>query len=136
MNCVRVKDGVRFATIAPGGFHILAALDTVAERLHRDLEITSGTDSHALPDPHAWGGAYDISVRGFDVPTICMLVVQLRGMLGPGFTAFYESPTPADDPRLFNLIYTNPHATAPHVHVQVKNGSPYPPVGTTSERLA
>jgi len=44
MNVIRVKPGVEFTVIAPGGFRILAALVMVADRLTQDLTITSAAD--------------------------------------------------------------------------------------------
>lgn len=128
MNVVRVKPGVTFAPIAPAGFHILSALDTVAQLVHRDLEITSGSDSHPPDDVHALGEAYDISVQGFDAPTIAMIRAGLQQQLGDAFTVLYETPVKPSDVRLQVIAYLNPHATAPHLHVQRRNGTVYPPI--------
>src|SRR5271157_3264171 len=65
MGVVRVKNGVQFTKIAPGGFRILSALDVVAESLSYDLTITSACDGeHSGPsDPHHRGEAYDVRVH-------------------------------------------------------------------------
>lgn len=64
MNVVKVAKGrnVKFATIAPAGFRILGALDTLCRLRNIDIEITSGTDgTHSGPtDPHYKGEAFDI----------------------------------------------------------------------------
>jgi hypothetical protein len=127
MNVVRVKPGVTFAPIAPAGFRILAAIDVVARIVHRDLEITSGSDSHPANDVHTLGEAYDISVRDFDAPTIAMIRAGLVNQLGDLFTVLYETPTKPTDVRLQVIAFVNGHATAPHIHVQRRNGTVYPP---------
>lgn len=128
MNVLRVKAGVTFAPIAPAGFRILAALVAVAQMVHRDLEITSGSDSHPPNDVHALGEAYDLSVQGFDAPTIAMIRAGLQQQLGEAFTVLYETPVTPTDVRLQVISYVNVHATAPHIHVQRRNGTVYPPI--------
>jgi hypothetical protein len=130
MNVVRVKPGVQFTPIAPAGFRILAALDTVARLVARDLEITSGSDSHPPTDVHTLGEAYDISVHDYDAPTIAAIRAGLANQLGALFTVLYETPTRPTDARLQVIAYLNPDATAPHLHVQRRNGTVYPPIET------
>jgi hypothetical protein len=131
MNVVRVKPGVSFDTIAPGGFRILEALNTVARRCARDLEITCGTEDHPADDPHTHGEAYDVSVAALDVPSIVMVRAELIVQLGPAFTVLYESPTKPTDPRLQLIVWLNAGATAPHIHVQVKKGTVYPAIAAS-----
>ena len=68
MGVLRVKDGVQFTKIAPGGFRILAGLDNVCRTVPFDLVITSACDGeHSGPaDPHHRGEAFD--VRSHDLP--------------------------------------------------------------------
>jgi hypothetical protein len=127
MSVVRVKPGVQFDVIAPGGIRILAALEEGASLHNVDLEITSGTDFHALPDPHARGEAYDVSVQGLHVDDVVALWHWFVTTLGPLFTVLYECPTVPTDPKLRAISYIGVHATAPHFHLQVKNGVTYPP---------
>jgi hypothetical protein len=127
MNVVRVKPGCQFAPIAPGGFRILAALDTVARAAAVDLEITCGSEGHPPDDEHTRGIAYDVHVGGFTVDQVLDLRRRLQLELGPLFTVLYERPDAPPDPRLAVIAYINPHATAPHFHVQVKRGTVYPP---------
>lgn len=127
MSYVTTKPGVQFATIAPAGFAILAALDKLAFFLPAPLVITSGTDFHTAPDPHATGNAYDVSVAGFDAALIVALYHRLQAYLSAQFTVLYEVPAPPLDPTLGAIAYVNPHATAPHFHVQLKNGVTYAP---------
>lgn len=71
MNVLRVfqfanpEQRVRFDTIAPAGFRILAAVDAVAKLWSSDVFITSGTEgTHSGPnDPHKTGEAYDFECR-------------------------------------------------------------------------
>jgi hypothetical protein len=128
MNVIRVKDGVSFRIGPPAGFRILGAIDAVARLVNRDLEITSGSDSHPPTDVHALGEAYDVSVHGFDAPTIAAIRAGLANQLGNLFTVLYETPTKPTDIRLQVIAYVNPDATAPHLHIQRRNGTEYPPI--------
>ena len=123
---VRVKDGVQFARIAPGGMRILGALEAAARVVAEDLWITSACDGGHLPTSrHYTGEAYDVRALA---PGQTVRVVQvLRQTLGPQFTVFYESPTPSADVALRAVGLVNPHATAPHIHIQVATGVTYPP---------
>ena len=113
MNFIRTKEGVRFDTIAPGGFRILSALQEASDVLGKDLTITAGTDGvHSGPnDPHYRGCAYD--VRTMDLPADVAEKLQslLEDKLGPDFTVILET--------------SGPHTTAPHMHIQVKKGVVY-----------
>lgn len=110
--CVRVKEGVQFAVIAPGGFVILAAIQMAAIALSRDLIITSGTDGeHSGPDdPHHRGEAYD--VRTNDVPDRNAELMAIKLGLPPAnFFAFIEDEGTENE----------------HIHAQVRKGTVYPP---------
>lgn len=63
---IKVKPGVKFDVVAPGGFLILAAIKKASKDLGIDLTITSGTDGkHSGPnDPHYSGAAIDLRSRG------------------------------------------------------------------------
>ena len=113
--CVRVKEGVQFATIAPGGFMILAAIQAATMTLSHDLTITSGTDGvHSGPsDPHHRGEAYD--VRTNDLPDKqAALDAILAKLPSANFFAFIEDPGSENE----------------HIHCQVARGTVYPPVDT------
>lgn len=124
---VLTKPGVRFDCIAPAGFRILAAIVACAAALGRDILITSGTDSHSLPDPHARGCAYDIGLANWSADNISQGLTFLRGNLGPLFTVLYEVPRKPLDPTLIPLAYVNSVATGPHFHIQPLKGSTWPP---------
>lgn len=66
---VLVKAGVRFTTIAPAGFRLLAAIERAARGLRLELTITSACDGpHSGPgDPHKLGEAYDLQSHAFGV---------------------------------------------------------------------
>lgn len=123
---VRVRPGVKFDIIAPAGFRILAAIDSGSKYLGGDLWITSGTDSHAA-GRHLTGEAYDVSIK--DLPTTVMLKLKryLEQNLGERFTVLYEVPTLPDDPVLASIAFVNPDATAPHLHIQPRKNTVYPP---------
>ena len=127
MNVVRVKAGVRFDVIKPAGFRILSALDQAAQICSVDLEITSGTDSHAAPDPHALGEAYDVSVKALTGSQIVEVRRTVTMMLGPAFTVLYEVPFLPADPALQAIAYVNREATGPHFHIQRRKGTIFPP---------
>jgi hypothetical protein len=112
---VKVKDGVEFKVIAPGGFVLLAAIVMAGQALELDLTITSACDgTHSgADDPHHRGEAYDI--RTHDVPDPKDLLLTLMDQLerhDPGrFFAFIEAPGTDNE----------------HIHCQVKKGTKYPP---------
>lgn len=114
--CLRIKDGVQFAVIAPGGFRILWALESVADAVSHDLTITSGTDgAHSGPDdPHHRGEAYD--VRSHDLPDKQDALKRLLDTLDGRFFAFLEDPDTDNE----------------HIHVQVRKGTVYPPAPLTN----
>lgn len=125
--CLRVKDGVTFHTIAPGGFRILSALDAATTIVGRDLTITAGTNDHT-EGRHPTGEAYDVRTRDLDEGTITALVHFLRARLGSAFTVLYETPQPPLSSALRSLATINQKASAAHIHCQVKRNTVWPPV--------
>lgn len=129
LPCLRVKPGTTFTTIAPGGFRLLAALDAATTVLGRDLTITAGTNDHTS-GKHPIGEAYD--VRAADLPDdVCVALIQfLRARVGSAFTVFYETRalTPTMSAALKSLTLVSPGASAPHIHLQVKKGTVWPPL--------
>ena len=113
MGVLRVKPGVTFSVIAPGGFRILSALDQVAARLAIDLVLTSACDGlHSGPDdPHHKGEAYDVRCHDFSADETHVILRTATGILGEAFFGFLEDEgTP-------NV----------HFHWQVRKGTVYPP---------
>lgn len=108
---VRVKDGVEFTLIAPGGARILAALDYVAGQIAHDLTITSACDgAHSgSDDPHHRGEAYDVRTK--DLPDKQLALSTLESFLGERFFAWIEDADTDNE----------------HIHVQVRKGTVYPP---------
>ncbi|SRR5258708_3596465 len=110
-NIIKVKDGVEFTTIAAGGFRMLAAFVTVADKLGQDLTITSACDGeHSGPDdPHHHGLAYDI--RSHDLVDKDRVLQAIISELGTDqFYAFLESPDSDNE----------------HIHCQLRHGIIYP----------
>lgn len=124
---VRCKKGVQFAVIAPGGMRILAAIDGLSKVLGQDVWITAGTNDHSK-GRHPIGEAYDVSVQGWMPAVIVRAVDHLRHVLGERFTVLYETPTTPADPALARVATVNPLATAPHLHLQVRFETHYPPL--------
>jgi hypothetical protein len=113
MGVLRVKDGVKFEKIAPGGFEILRALTSAASASSYDIFITSGTDGeHSGPnDPHHRGEAYDVRTRGVPDKNILLAMIKSR-LLFDQFYCFLEDPDTDNE----------------NIHCQVKKGTTYPPV--------
>lgn len=110
---IRVKDGVQFTVIAPGGFRILEALSGVARHMGLDLTITSACDGeHSGPDdPHHRGEAYDIRTHDMTVDQKPLVLNAIQVYLPTAsFFAFIESPGTDNE----------------HIHVQVRKGTTYP----------
>ena len=112
MGIVKVKDGVTFSTIAPGGFEILRAITMVAKQFPNDLTITSGTDGmhSGISDPHHRGEAYDIRSQDLPLDVKNQVLALIQKLLGPKFYAFLESPGTSNE----------------HIHAQVAKGQTYP----------
>lgn len=123
---VRLEPGVSLNGLAPGGIRILARVDDATKIIQQDIVITSGTDRHTR-GRHPKGEALDLRTKDYDIPTIVKLLRFLTDTLGPRFTALYEVPVPSSDLMLRRVETVNPAATGPHIHVQVKKGTTYPP---------
>jgi hypothetical protein len=110
---IRAKTGVLFTVIAPGGFHILSAIDQVATKLDCDLVITSACDGeHSGPDdPHHRGEAYDVRSHDFSQAQKDLVLAQAMNILGRDrFFGFIEAPSTDNE----------------HFHIQVAKGAVYP----------
>jgi len=112
---VKVKDGVEFRVIAPGGFVLLAAVVATARNLDVDLTLTSACDgAHSGPDdPHHRGEAYDIRTHDLWDPKRVLdeLISNLEAHDPGRFFAFLEAPGTENE----------------HIHCQVRKGTSYPP---------
>jgi len=120
---------VRFDSIRPAGFRILAALDRIALHWSRDLCLTSGTDGihSGSVDPHKTGEAYD--VRSNDCTNADekqrlahMMIVEL--CTSPGELVFASSGGWANDH--FFAFVEDPGGPNEHIHVQRRKGQFYP----------
>jgi hypothetical protein len=121
MGVIRVKDGVLFTKIAPGGFRILSCIDIVAESISQDLTITSACDGeHSGPnDPHHRGEAYDL--RTHDLIDKNSILKQIQFGLGQDhFFVFLEAAGTDNE----------------HIHIQVKKGTIFPPDNLTQVQEA
>ena len=113
MGVVRVKDGVEFSKIAPGGFRLLAAIDGAAFQLNMDFTVTSACDGeHSGPnDPHHRGEAYDVRSHDFSSSDKNLILATIMGKLEPTrFFGFLEAAGTDNE----------------HFHFQVKKGTEYP----------
>lgn len=118
--CVRVKPGVLFTVIAPGGFRILAALEDAADQLGHDLTITSACDgAHSGPDdPHHRGEAYDVRTK--DLPDKNLALAKIKDFLG--------IPESLEQGPCFFAWIENEGQDNEHIHAQVRKGTTYPPL--------
>jgi len=114
MSVVRVKPGVEFSIIAPGGFRILSALEQACRKLdYGDFTITSGTEGeHSGPtDPHKRGEAYDLRSKDFSEALRPVILNAILAILGTeNFFGFMEAPGTDNE----------------HFHFQVRKGMTYP----------
>lgn len=113
MGVVRVKSGVLFSQIAPGGFRILSAIDQTAAKLGLDFVLTSGTDGvhSGENDPHHRGEAYDLRSHDFTPEQKDLILANVMNLLGwEHFYGFLEAPGTDNE----------------HFHWQVKKGTTYP----------
>lgn len=132
---VRLKDAsVVTSRLAPAGIRILAAIDHAAGICARDLILTCGNEAHPADDPHTRGEAFDVSVHGLADREIIALYVTLTSTLGPLFTVLYETPAIQSNSALRQIATINPHATAPHLHLQPKKGTIFPPESPAPSR--
>lgn len=132
LSVVRVKPGVKFDRIAPAGFVILALCHAATRVLGIDLTISCGSEGHPLEDPHTSGEAYDLSVAAWTADVVLRVRAFFIETLGPPFTVLYETPSMPSEPRLAAIAVVNPAATAPHLHIQRKKGTIYPPAASSS----
>jgi hypothetical protein len=133
VNVVRVKPGVQFAVIAPAGFRLLSALETVARRLRVDLVITCGTEAHPGTDPHSTGEAYDVRTHDFTDDQKRAILRELLLELSDDQTN--DAPIPVSDglgTRGFWGWIEHPGQPTEHLHVQRRSRTIYPPVSRLS----
>lgn len=136
MNAVTLKPGVTFAIVTPGLIRILGALDQVSRDMRLDLVISCGNEAHPPGDVHTLGRACDVSVHNLSVEQLLEVRGRLMTILQNYFTVLYERADTAPDARLAVIAYINAGATAPHLHLQVKNGASFPPIATTTTPAA
>jgi hypothetical protein len=114
LSVLRVKSGVLFTVIAPGGFRILSAIDQACAKLNiGDFVVSSACDGvHSGPaDPHHDGNAYDLRSHDFTADQKDVILANVMTTLGwDRFYGFLESPGTDDE----------------HFHFQTKKGVPYP----------
>lgn len=127
MPSLRIKPGVLVDPLTPALARIIAAYDSAARVVDRELTITCGREAHKA-GAHPKGEALD--VRTVTLPDDVTLDVYkyVRTYLGPSFTTLYESPKkPSASSVLLGIVTLNPDATAAHLHTQVKIGVTFPP---------
>lgn len=117
--CVRVKEGVQFTLIAPGGMRILAALEYAADKISHDLTITSATDGchSGENDPHHRGEAYDVRSKDLPDPTLALNAIK----------DFLAIPENEQEGSRFFAWLENSGTDNEHIHIQVRKGMQYPP---------
>ena len=121
---------VRFDSIRPAGFRILAALDRIARHWIRDLWLTSGTDgTHSGPtDPHKTGEAYDVRSKDCasmeeKIKLVRLIVLELCEHPDEG--VFVAGPTGFANVHFFAFVEAVGTGNE-HIHVQRRKGLIYP----------
>ena len=104
----------------------MGACEQAVRVLGHSLVITAGTNGHTS-GRHAVGEGLDVSVSGLTPHQVVTLYHCLQRLLGKRFTVLYEAPTRPLDPALRLIAFVNPKATGPHLHLQVKKGTVFPP---------
>lgn len=118
---------VRFGTIAPAGFRILAALDAVSKDWPDDLTITCGTEAHLPTNPHTLGEAYDI--RCNDLPDRDTMDALVRAIIGRLSEDSEDVPFQASSGwavrRFWGFVeaFDTPNL---HIHIQRRKGTTFP----------
>jgi hypothetical protein len=124
---VTTKPGVVLTGLQAAGFQEIGALLYAASLCDSSLVITCGLEGHPPNDPHTRGEALDVSVHGFAPALIRALHDALATYLGPAFTVLFEAPELPADPDLQHLVYLNKAASGPHLHLQPRKGTVWPP---------
>ena len=112
--CVRIKEGVSFAVVSPGGIVVMGAFLYAAQKLGHDITITSACDGlHSGPeDPHHRGDALDC--RTHDLPDKQKALAAMKEYAGEDHFFFWIEDEGGPNE---------------HIHGQVKKGTVYPPLG-------
>lgn len=129
-----MNDGASLDGLQAAGLRILSSADTCARVLGVRIRITCGTEGHGPSDPHSRGVGLDFGTRDLTTDQILDFVQAMQTLLPRDeFTVLLETPAPFHDGRLASVQYVNPHATAPHLHVQLRKFLTVWPLGPTSE---
>lgn len=129
-NRVRVKPGVQFTVIAPGGFRLLGAIERAARVVGCDLTITSACDGvHSGPDdPHHRGEAYDIRTHDLDEgqkgAVLAVMLAYCRLDDEPPAEKVAGVPFSLATQKFFGFLEA-PGTDAEHLHVQCRKGEAY-----------
>ncbi|MCR4301781.1 MAG: hypothetical protein NUV51_09240, partial [Sulfuricaulis sp.] len=123
------NDSVRFDPLTPCQALFLSILVQAAQVIRSSLVITSGREGHGADDPHSRGEALDVRVAGLTRSQLLKLLEILKVTLAiqGDFTVLYEVRAVPTDPEVAAVAYVNPHATAPHIHLQPRKGTRWPP---------
>lgn len=127
-GCLRVKPGVLFTWIAPGGFRILGALDQTALSLGLELTITSACDGeHSGPDdPHHRGEAFDVRVHDLEPEEIQRVLTMVMDDLS---LSVHDGPLRSSGglaTQCFFGFLEDPGSDNMHLHFQTRRGVAYP----------
>ena len=114
---------VQFATIAPAGFRLLAALEECSLVAKLDLVLTSGTDgAHSgEADPHHAGCAYDVRSHGLTAEQKQLVLEYTMSVLGTPLAQDGGLATA----QFFGWLEAAGEANE-HFHFQLRRGMSYP----------
>jgi hypothetical protein len=121
MGTVTANAGVQLDGLAPEGYTIVGAIDRAARLFNVDLMITSAVRPEDTDSMHSVGKALDVRTLTLTSEQIVALYWWFTVELGPTFIVLFESPNPSSLPsELKAIVYYNPAATGPHLHLGVR----------------
>jgi hypothetical protein len=123
---VQLKKGVVLEPLTPALIRLIGVTDQAVRILGRDLTITCGREGHIPNDPHTRGEAIDIRTRDLSPGATVTLYEWLKVTLGAAWTVLYEVREKPDGD-LARIAYVNQGASAPHLHIQPRKGTRWPP---------
>ena len=107
---------------------LLGTVQHATQVFQEDWIVTCGSEGHGPGDSHTLGEALDLSVSAWNPEQVVQRYHWLVAQTGPLFYVQYERPDDSPSWELNAIAVINPAASAPHIHMQRRKGTVYPPV--------